>query len=71
MGKKNVQVNKPQNMGSGPFLCIICGHDRFNIHEGKLDSKWGFTALKQDLIVCANCNFVHTFFRGRTIWDFD
>jgi len=71
MGKKNTRVSKPQNLGGGPLTCLFCGNDTFDIHEGKLDSKWGMTALKQDLIVCNRCNFVHTFFRGRTIWDFD
>ncbi|MGY5858413.1 MAG: hypothetical protein RTU63_03520 [Candidatus Thorarchaeota archaeon] len=62
---------KPQSIGGGPLTCLICGNDRFDVHEGKLDSKWGFTALKQHLFVCTQCQFVHTFFKGRTIWDFD
>jgi len=69
--KKNTVVEKPESIGGGRLTCLLCGNDRFDIHEGKIDSKWGVTALKQDLLICSRCNFVHLFFKGRTLWDFD
>ena len=46
---------------------------RTNFHkeEGKMDSKWGFTAHKITLMVCNTCMFIMSFSKGRTIFDFD
>jgi hypothetical protein len=43
----------------------------FKVEEGKLDSKWGFTAHKVKIVICENCGYVMMFYKGRTIWDFD
>ena len=44
---------------------------KFRAEEGKLDSKWGFTAHKVRIAICENCGYVMMFYKGRTIWDFD
>jgi hypothetical protein len=69
--KKNTPIEKPQSIGGGQMTCQLCGNDRFDIHTGKIDSKWGVTALKVDLVICTQCKYTHLFYKGRTIWDFD
>ncbi|NJD76378.1 MAG: hypothetical protein FIB08_04685 [Candidatus Methanoperedens sp.] len=51
--------------------CPLCKGTQFKKEEGKIDSKWGFSAHRVDLVICEQCGFVMTFFKGRTIWDFD
>ena len=52
--------------------CLWC-HQRagFKVEEGKLDSKFGFTAHRVKMYICNNCGYVHSFGLGRTIFDFD
>jgi ribosomal protein L37E len=51
--------------------CLICGNTTFDREEGRLDSRWGFTSHKLVMMICQRCGFVHQFFAGRGIWDFD
>ncbi|USS41797.1 zinc ribbon domain-containing protein [Thermococcus aggregans] len=51
--------------------CPLCGGTSFKVEEGKLDSKWGFTAHKVKIVICETCGYVMMFYKGRTIWDFD
>jgi hypothetical protein len=51
--------------------CPLCGLASFKKEEGKMDSKWGFTAHKVTLMICNNCQFIMQFSKGRTIFDFD
>ncbi|MEK6920197.1 MAG: hypothetical protein AABX62_04045 [Thermoproteota archaeon] len=53
------------------LTCPLCGSTSFSREEGKMDSKWGFTAHKIVLMVCNQCAFVMSFSKGRTFWDFD
>jgi len=53
------------------LVCPLCGSTKFKKEEGKMDSKWGFTAHKVTLMICQNCQYIMQFSRGRTIWDFD
>jgi len=53
------------------LVCPLCGNTAFRKEEGKIDSKWGFTAHKVTLMICKRCQFIMQFFKGRTIWDFD
>jgi len=69
--KRNVKIEQPPSIGGGEFACQLCGNDTFDIEIGKVDSKWGVTALKVDLLICTQCKYTHLFFKGRTIWDFD
>ena len=69
--KKNVKIERPPSVGGGAFTCQLCENDTFDIEIGKIDSKWGVTALKVDLIICTQCKYTNLFYKGRTIWDFD
>ena len=51
--------------------CPLCGGSSFRREEGKLDSKWGFTAHNVVLLVCEQCQLVLTFYEGNSIFDFD
>jgi hypothetical protein len=51
--------------------CPLCGNTTFQREEGKVDSKWGFTAHRVLLLVCDRCQLVLTFYEGNSIFDFD
>ena len=51
--------------------CPLCGEGRFNVEEGRLDSKWGLTSHRVTLLICVNCKFILHFYEGNSIWDFD
>jgi hypothetical protein len=51
--------------------CPICSHDQFRRERGKIDSAWGITAHKVDILVCLRCGYVLLFYEGNTIFDFD
>jgi hypothetical protein len=51
--------------------CPICDHRQYIRHKGKLDSEWGITAHRVDMLVCENCGYVLLFYEGNTIFDFD
>jgi len=53
------------------LVCPLCQGTDFEKQEGKMDSKWGFTAHKIVMMVCRNCQFIMSFSKGRTIFDFD
>ena len=53
------------------LVCPLCQGTEFKKQEGKMDSKWGFTAHKITLMICKNCRFILSFSKGRTIFDFD
>jgi len=53
------------------LVCPLCQNTEFEKQEGKMDSKWGFTAHKIKLMICKNCRFIMSFSKGRTIFDFD
>ena len=59
-------------MSSKNTKCLWCKENHgFKEEEGKLDSKWGYTAHRVKLFICNKCGFVHQFGLGRTIFDFD
>lgn len=35
------------------------------------DSKWGFTTHVSTILVCLNCTYMHQFYSGRSIFDFE
>ena len=39
--------------------------------KGKIDSEWGVTAHKVDMLVCRRCGNILLFYEGNTIFDFD
>lgn len=52
--------------------CPLCSGSEFDRQRGKLDSHWGFTALKVNLMICQRCGYVMQFYGGRTFfgnWD--
>lgn len=51
--------------------CPICGRDEFRREAGKIDSEWGITAHRVDILVCLACGYVLLFYQGNTIFDFD
>ena len=51
--------------------CPICGQQAFRREKGKIDSAWGLTAHKVDLLICERCGHVLLFYEGNTIFDFD
>jgi predicted nucleic-acid-binding Zn-ribbon protein len=51
--------------------CPICGHREYRREKGKLDSEWGVTAHRVDMLICTNCGYVLLFYEGNTIFDFD
>ncbi len=53
------------------LVCPLCQSTEFKKQEGKMDSKWGFTAHKITMMICKNCSFIMSFSKGRTIFDFD
>ncbi len=58
-------------MSERQLTCPLCGNTNFQKEEGKIDSKWGVTAHKVTLMICTNCQFIMSFSKGRSIWDFD
>lgn len=48
---------------------VLCVKAEFEKQEGKVDSKWGFTAHKITMMIFKNCRFIMSFSKGRTIWD--
>ena len=52
-------------------VCPLCMNDTFQQEEGKVDSKWGWTAHRVRLLICDRCQFVLTFYEGNSIFDFD
>lgn len=54
------------------LICPLCGSKEFNQERGKLDSHWGMTALKVDMLICKQCNHVILFGTGKTFFgNFD
>jgi hypothetical protein len=51
--------------------CPMCAGEDFDKQAGKIDSKWGVTAHKVQMLICRRCGYVLLFSEGRTIWDFD
>ncbi|HUQ78069.1 MAG TPA: hypothetical protein VM427_04255 [Patescibacteria group bacterium] len=51
--------------------CPLCGHDQFRSEKGKIDSEWGITAHRVEMLVCLRCSNVLLFYEGNTIFDFD
>lgn len=51
--------------------CPLCGNAEFQREKGKIDSEWGMTAHKVDMLVCTRCGNVLLFYEGNTIFDFD
>lgn len=51
--------------------CPICTFDVFRREKGKVDSEWGVTAHRVDMLICERCGYVLLFSEGRTIFDFD
>ncbi len=49
----------------------MCGHDEYRREAGKLDSEWGITAHRVEMLVCLTCGYVLLFYQGNTIFDFD
>jgi hypothetical protein len=58
-------------MSKTQLTCPLCKNTEFEKQEGKMDSKWGFTAHKITLMICKNCRLIMSFSKGRTIFDFD
>lgn len=54
------------------LACPLCGGTAFDQQRGKLDSHWGFTALKVHMRICQQCGYVMQFYGGRTFFgNFD
>ncbi|MBV1853944.1 hypothetical protein [Catellatospora tritici] len=53
------------------LACPLCHATSFTQHEGRLDSKWGFTSHKMTLLICDSCRYVLHFYDRNSIFDFD
>ena len=51
--------------------CPLCAGEIFRFEKGKIDSEWGMTAHKVDMLICQGCGNILLFFEGNTIFDFD
>jgi hypothetical protein len=51
--------------------CPVCRGDAFRREKGKIDSEWGITAHRVDMLICERCGNVLLFYEGNTIFDFD
>ena len=51
--------------------CPICGYLQYRQEKGKIDSAWGVTAHRVEILICERCGYVLLFSEGRTIFDFD
>ena len=67
----NEQAGAPVRSGDTMPACPICGHREYRREKGKLDSKWGITAHRVDMLVCLTCGYLLLFYEGNTIFDFD
>ena len=51
--------------------CPMCAGQGFRREAGKLDSEWGLTAHRVEMLVCLTCGYLLLFYQGNTIFDFD
>ncbi|HEY3162985.1 MAG TPA: hypothetical protein VGJ71_01425 [Candidatus Limnocylindrales bacterium] len=51
--------------------CPVCSHRQYRQEKGKIDSAWGMTAHRVEILICENCGYILLFSEGRTLWDFD
>jgi hypothetical protein len=61
----------PEPTAGGRPRCPLCGHAEYRRESGKLDSEWGITAHRVEMLVCLHCGNVLLFYQGNTIFDFD
>jgi hypothetical protein len=52
-------------------VCPICRGEDFTREKGKIDSQWGMTAHRVNILVCSRCGHILLFYEGNTIFDFD
>ncbi len=67
-GNKNIEVISP---AGGKLMCPLCKGDRFDEEEGRMDSKWGFTSHKMQILICSQYRFTMLFSEGRSFWNPD
>ena len=67
----NIINLEAKNISKSNLKCPLCQNTEFEKQEGKMDSKWEFTAHKITLMICKNCQLILSFSKGRTIFDFD
>ena len=48
------------------LACPLCKGRKFQEEEGRLESKWGQTEHKVDMLVCKKCKYILLFNKGRT-----
>lgn len=49
-----------------PYTCLVCGHDKYTLEEGGLDSKWGASQHRTELVICKQCGYIMLFSKGRS-----
>lgn len=53
------------------LICSVCRGSAFDREQGRIDSRFGFTSHKVNILICKQCRFVMLFGEGRSIFDFD
>jgi len=53
-------------------VCSWCNTaSGYRKEQQRSDSKWGFTTHVSTILVCNNCSYMHQFYSGRSLLDFD
>jgi hypothetical protein len=70
-----VPAPKPMPAPDGPpahgqhrLACPLCGCAEFRQESGSLDSDFGMTAHRVDIMICQSCSYVMLFGKGRSFW---
>ncbi len=48
--------------------CPMCDCEDFQRESGSLDSDFGLTAHRVDILICQTCSYVLLFGKGRSFW---
>ena len=58
----------PPAHGQHKLTCPLCGCAEFQQESGSLDSDYGMTAHRMDIMICVSCAYVMLFSKGRSFW---
>lgn len=51
--------------------CPLCSSTEFQDEKGRLESQWGLSEHKVDMVICKQCGHVMLFSQGRTWWQWE
>ena len=58
----------PAPHGQHRLACPLCGCEGFGRESGSIDSDYGLTAHRVDILTCDSCAYVMLFGKGRSVW---